>query len=322
MAKYAVTVCAGEPYFGGLNSMLNSLEYYKVKDIDVHIGATHYIDGYYNLIKNRFPFRIEVHYLEDLCGFKREELNDQDYVAAKYGIQLRIKDDYEAILHMNARCCPVDDISQYFVVAAKTGYMICADNPRFRPTIDEIHSYISSGRTDDFATGQSIIQVFYFFNPKEYGDFLEYTWAGRNNFRDLPDKYVIPCPINVYDERWWVKALCEVGKIENVLYLPNVNWIIDFALYKDRLSLTPDKSLIWDFGEKVKMVWGRYYYDERFNIYSIVSKEQVELEKTLIWQNVHLITQLVRFFNYNCNVSLDEVRGLGGTYPAMLGGIP
>ena len=323
MSKYAITVCAGIPYIAGLNCLLNALEYYGM-NVDVHIGSTKFVlKEYYEYIKNKFSFHIEIHYLEELCGiedennFKGGDI-DYYYIWSKYGIGLRIKDDYDAILHLDARCCPVDDITKYFTIAEKTGFLLCTENPRARFTNKEIYDFIERGAVDDFCRGVSILNFLFFYNPKEYSEFLEYMWKERDSYREVckvADPHsIIPVAINVDDMALFSKGICEFNKIEQVLLLPNVSWISDYCLYKNPLALTSTKSLVFDVGEKIKVFRGRYYYREEYNIYDLSILTSKEKEESMVFKNVKLITDLVRFLNYECTVTLDEVKKIHGKY--------
>jgi len=326
MAKYAVIIIAGQSYFAGLNAILNALDYYKIKDIDVHFGSSrNLIDGYYKYIKDKFSFNIEPHCLEDLCGV--DKLYDHEFIAAKYGIALKIKDRYDAILHLSARCCPVDDISQYFMIAEKTGYLLCPENPRYIANSAEMKKQEEIGNLDGVCRSVPIINFVFFHNPKYHTDLLEYIWERKFEFRKIiesngdPHDYK-PSPIYLDDTHLFVKAVWKLNKWEQVFLLPNISWVPDYGMLRDRLTLTSTNSLLYNVGERIKVTYGRFYYDIRFNVESPFPETEEEKNNSIIYQNAMLNIELFRFLNYHYKVTLDEIRQIPGDYSAVLSGIP
>ena len=326
MAKYAVIIIAGQPYFAGLNAILNALDYYQIKDIDVHFGSSkNLVDGYYNYVKDKFSYHIEAHCLEDLCEVKK--LHDHEFLASKYGIALKIKDRYDAILHLSARCCPVDDISKYFTVAEKTGYLLCPENPRFKATSDKMKIYEERGDLDGACRSVPIINFVFFHNPKYHTDLLEYMWERRFEFRKIiesnrnPHDYK-PSPIYLDDTHLFIKAVWELKKWEQVFYLPNISWVPDYGMMRDRITLHSGNSLLYDVGERIKVTYGRFYYNIRYNVESPFPETEEEKKNSIIYQNAMLMLQLFHFLNYEYKVSLDQVREIPGDYNAILSNIP
>jgi len=323
MSKYAITICSGIPYLAGLNAILNAIEFYGMRNIDVHISSTKYcLQEYYEYIKHRFSYNIFIHYLEDLCGIEHE-LNIKDdidfyYIWSKYGVGLKIQNDYDAILHLDARCCPITDITSYFTIAEKTGFVIGVENPRYRFNTLEAQNKQTDSEIEHFCFNMPFLNFIFFYKTKEHTDLLEYMWERRDCYKELRktcDPYRLTKKvIDIEDGPLFIKGLFVTKKLEKLFLLPNISWVSDYALYRTPLVLTHDKQIIFDIGEKVKLIRGRYYYREEYNIYDLTTEQRKNLYETTVFKNVQLLTQLIRFLNYNCTVTLDEVKKIHDKY--------
>jgi hypothetical protein len=96
----------------------------------------------------------------------------------------------------------------------------------------------------------------------------------------------------------------------------------DYGMMRDRITLHSDNALLYDIGERIKVTYGRFYYNIRYNVESPFPETEEEKRKSIIYQNAMLMLQLFRFFNYGYKVSLDQIREIPGDYRAVLSGIP
>lgn len=323
VSRYAITIGSSHAYSQGLNATLNAIDYYGIQDVDVYVFSNKFMKEYFDYAKDKFNFTL--HYLdaEELCPSHETHFADDGGVAwkdvmffwGKYPLLNKIKDKYDAILHLDGDMMLVDDISSYFDVASETGNLLIAGNDRSvysLPSITESRWHDNPDKLLDFCMGFPVLNYVFFLDAKKYIKLLDYVWEYRNNSIKNTKHYGL-------ETAYFVQGLYDCNLLDKVVQLPFKYWISDNYLCKDKIPLVKDSKdkyhLIAPDGENLKVVHGRFwnYYTTEHTI-ELTGKDQQEI----LLYNCETHTKLTDFLNYDWKSKLDEIVEINPHYGSFL----
>jgi len=311
MSKYAVIICSSHSYLMGLNAILNGLDYYEVKDIDVYIVSSLIMKEYLEYVKDKFVFPIYYEIAEDVCaGYPITNIYwaDTIYVWAKYPMALKIKDKYTSVLHLDADCMIVDDISKYFSIVENTDYILIPQNSCCALPLS-IWKVYPKEEIGNLCFGRPVQNFLFFYNAKRHEDLINYVWSERNNIRLEKNSGLEPC--------FFLEGLFALNKLDNVFTLPGSLWLADTYNQKAHVNLEKhDKyRLVNPFGDRLQVVHGRYW-NKGASQYSVdmIDKNQFPVEYYNAATNLKNHTILTDFLNFDWKVSLNEIKEMNNHY--------
>jgi len=322
MSKYAVTIGSSHAYAMGMNATLNALDYYGVKDIDVYVYSNELMKDYFDYAKDKFSFPLYYVNVDDLCqGYHIDNIawNDNVFFWGKYPLFLKIKDKYNAILHLDGDCMVADDISENFKIASETGKIVIAQNPHSSMRLSSIHGWADNrDRLFDFCKGGPVVNYVFFMDAKKHVDLLEYVWEYRNK-REWNDKNY---GLETY---YFILGLYDLKKLDQVIELPWKWWIADKYLGTAAIPFITDSNgkhhLLAPDGRNIQVVHGRFY--DRAMIKSAIQSNtdpkhnsREKSESFIFSCKSH--TKLTDFLNYQWKVKLDVVRNLNASYHTFI----
>jgi hypothetical protein len=289
--KYAIVV-TDSGFIPGVNGMLNALEYYGIKADFYHIHSLNeavkdfvdelnnskYFDNYYSIN------------IEDLKNDNRYPSHDKKkesvwylkmyrYLFAVYELT-----EYDAVAIFDADMQIVNDITDYFEIAAKTGRILMPNNDFSGNEYDDFNIESIKG-----AASPPLHNMPLFFKPNEeckkiFSDIpkisLEGTWGDMTSIN---------------------RSLIKHNKIKDVMVLPNTLWLQTFH-YNIKLYMRK-------IGGKRFLALSRcgdrlYSFHRRWWFSSICEKEIKEIKQydsqQIGFNNIKLFWEMTRFFNLEC----------------------
>ena len=331
MSRYAVTIGSSHAYVQGLNCTLNALDYYGVKDIDVYVFSNKFMKEYFDYVKDKFNYPLYYIDAETLCPSEETHFADDGGVAwkdvmffwGKYPLFHQLKDKYDAILHLDADMMLVDDISEYFKIAADSGNLLIAGNDRSVYPLSEVTNPQFHETPDKFlelCMGFPVLNYVFCFDAKKYIPLIDYVWALRNNNVKNTKHYGL-------ETAYFVQGLHECNLLDKVVQLPFKHLIADNYLCRNPIPLEKDSQgkyhLIAPDGQNIKVVHGRFWNystSEHMielsdpNVHSANSKEGF----SNLLKNFENHTKLTDFLNFDCKSKIDEVLQLAPHYGGFL----
>jgi len=323
MSKYAIMIGSSHSYMMGMNATLNALDYYGVKDIDVYVFSNKFLKEYFDYIKDKFNFTLYYVDAEELVAPYQTTFADDGGIAwkdvmffwGKYPLLYKIKDKYEAILHLDGDMMVVDDISANFKVAAETGNILIAHNGRSSYSLAQIVEPRFNENRDkllEFCMGFPVLNYVFFFDAKKYINLIDYVWGYRNNTEKNTKHFGL-------ETAYFVQGLYECNLLDKVVPLSFGHWISDDYLCKNKIPLKTDENgkyhLIAPDGLNIQVVHGRFWN-------SYTSEHTVELtgedQQGCLLYNLESFTRLTDFLNYDWKVKLDIVMNLNPHYGSFL----
>jgi len=327
MSKYAITIGSSHAYLQGLNATLNAIDYYGVKDVDVYVFSNKFLKPYFDYLEGKFDFPLYYLDAEELCPDNETQFAADGGVAwkdvmffwGKYPLFKQIMHKYDAIMHLDADMMLVDDISEYFKIAAESGKLLIAGNgrsvyslkqieePRFNTTPNELL---------EFCKGFPVINYVFCMDAKKYIPLLDYVWDLRNDTERNTKHYGL-------ETAYFVQGLYKCNLLDQVVELPFGHWISDNYLTNTRIPLEKDNNgkyhLIAPDGKPIQVVHGRFWNahvtnhtldltDPRRSPHNHASQYEVALF------NVESHTRLTDFLNYEWKAKIQEVLALNSNY--------
>ena len=213
--KYAWIVTANNAYLPSLDAMLNALEYYEYTGIDVHVIFDPDITAY--LAKNWRSRSFDMYQVPIAGLVKPGHTCPHNYVYAKYKHAWDIRDDYDAIMHIDCDCLILDNFQKYFEVAAETGIIPCATFPHTSVTIDDYKT-----QPADWVNINTPLANFpVFYNPVVHAGVMKWIWDNQ------PNEELNSDPQRNNEMYFFNRALFEAGRISDILPLPGNLWVTD-----------------------------------------------------------------------------------------------
>lgn len=296
--RYAVVLCSSEVYWVGANAILNGLDYYKIKDIDVHFGSHPNFNVYMDYIKDKFSYPLYTYSVPEVCEREDTLWRDHDFCWAPYGIGMKIKDDYEAILFIDARCMIINDISQYFTIAGKTGYILV---PIWDIGPTDIRS-VPDKFLDNYCREMPWLPYLFFMDCRKHGDLLAHMWSSNSKITDRPYIEQSPPPVDIWREAHFIKGTKLLNKLDDILFLPNSLWTSTGKHWIHDLTPTEviSKGLLTTYNDRINILRGRFWG-------KAWEPETNQRDTPAMRRNSVLITAIERFLNYNWKVKLNAV---------------
>jgi hypothetical protein len=336
MSKYAITIGSSHAYMQGLNATLNALDYYGVKDIDVYVFSNKFLKEYFDYLEGKFNFPLYYLDAEELCPVEETHFADDGDVAwkdvmffwGKYPLFNKIKDKYDAILHLDGDMMVVDDISSYFKTTAETGNLLIAGNDRSVYSLSQIEDskLISSlsishwNKTNntmlEFCMGFPVLNYVFFFDAKKYDKLINYVWKCRNNHIENTKHFGL-------ETAYFIQGLYECNLLNKVVPLSFKHWIADDYLGKTDILLKKDINgkfhLIAPDGKNIQVTHGRFWnsYNTEHTI-ELTNPIKYAAEYSRLLYNFESYTRLTDFLNYDWKAKLNEVLSLNPSYGSFL----
>lgn len=297
MSRNALIVTYSLAYLPALNALLNALDYYGHKDLDVHIAHTEDLNpALEKLRKGNFSFNIITHPVEPLFNTKQGLYINLMFM--RYKIAQIIADDYDAICHLDGDVLLVDNLQKYFTIAAQTDLIPCAEFPHTETNL----RFFSVMDPDLAACAFALANFPIFYNPKKHIDMMKYIW----------DHF--PEPTNTNRERnnemyVFNYAIYACKKIDYILPLPGNAWVGDKYMYHAdiRSYVLAGELGIYDFLlDRIHLIHNKYWKEgvAESEIFR-VTQAGVNLER--VNANINVITDTTRFFNTSCKTRLTDL---------------
>jgi hypothetical protein len=310
-SKYAVIICASDRgYWMGANATLNAIDYYGMKDIDVHFGYNVSLDTWIANIKKSLPYNIYTYLVPEICGRNVPDRHpyardDHDFLWARWGIADRIKNDYEAVMFIDGRCMLMNNVSPQLERVANSGLILCPDSPFTHKTLSK---YRSDGIADldDLCRALPARPNILFMDLKNHHDVIERMWAAKDNYLDDKHLWEKPCPVDCYLEAYFVKNLFVLDKVHLLEYLPWKVWLHEHEIHIERLIEHTEypQGASLPSGERINNVrgtyWGKDWTDRWLNSFNPESSAY-----KCIRQNINVLTNVSKFLNYHWKSRLD-----------------
>jgi len=310
--KYAIITTASQHYFMGLNAILNGIDYYEHKDVDVYVVTEELLNSYLELCRSRFSFPINSYMCKELC--EKDSYVTEDYNWAKYRLIQMIGKDYDALLYLDADCMITANISQWLNVAAESGKLLIPQSPQTGAVFSDVHKYSNPQELDIFLTINPIKNFIFFMDAKKHMDIIDYCWNERNNPRLIKD--------STLETYFFGRGVYDLNKESQLMILDSDMWIADHYMAHSIVSLEHNEKyrLVNPEGKELKIVHGRYWNKSwSKNMLDSESVNRHSHHYECIFANITNHTKLMDFFNYDCKVSLDEVEKMNeGIYARLI----
>jgi hypothetical protein len=329
MSKYAITIGSSHAYAMGLNATLNALDYYGVEDIDVYVFSSKFMREYFDYIKNKFNFAVYYIDAEELCPHSETHFADDQGTAwqdvmffwGKYPLFHRIKDKYDAILHLDGDCMVTDNISDTFKITAETGNILIANNGRSVAQLHTINNWATSReRLLEFCKGHPVLNYVFFFDAKKYTNLIDYIWELRNDSEKNTKHFGL-------ETAYFVQGLYDLNLLDKIVPLSFGHWISDDYLGKIEMQLIKDKNdkyhLIAPDGENIKVMHSRFWNNHITQHTIHLSDPKSSSRNNPIYfnyllHNFEICTKMTDFLNYDWKSKLDEIVELNPHYGSFL----
>jgi hypothetical protein len=246
----ALIVTYNLAYLPALNALLNALDYYGHKNLDVHIAHTADLNPALEILrKGGFSFNIITHPVEPLLNPKQGIYINLMFM--RYKIAQIIARDYDAICHLDGDVLLLDNIEKYFTIAGQTDLIPCAEFPHTETNLD----FFKTHDPDWAAAAFPMANFPVFYSPEKHIDMMQYIW----------DHF--PEPDNADRERnnemyIFNYAIWACKKIDCILPLPGNAWVGDKYMYHAdiRSYIVGGKIGMYDFLlDRIHLIHNKYW---------------------------------------------------------------
>ena len=248
--RYAWLVTSNKTYLPSLNAMLNAMEYYGYEGLDVHIIHDEDIADYLAEIREDYSFKILPVPLAGLT--KPGHSLPHNLVYAKYKHAWDIRDDYEAIMHIDCDCLILDNFMKYFEVAGLTDIIPCAQFPHTTVTIDDY----GQREAEWIHVNTPLANFPIFYNPKWHASVMKTIWEMQPNEQTTSD------PSKNHEMYFFNKALYESGRMERILELPGNLWVTDAFMNHTKLNeliVAGKKTLFNATMDRIQVIHNKFW---------------------------------------------------------------
>jgi len=304
MSRNALMLSSNKAYLPGVNSILNSLDYYGNEDLDVHLLYDKDMADYPEKVKDKFIFNIIPYCLND-----NPEVWDPSPTAgtnfkhAKYRYISLIKDDYDAVCHIGADCVILDNIIPMFELAAQTDFIFVPRNAHSSQLLEDLFvDDLDPEKADRFIRSSPIADFPCFYNPKHYARTMEYIGAHVVP-KDNPTKVA---HVEIYA---FTKGLYDMGKIKRVFRIPASQWIGDEIVTRQAFTMRdrPGEIIrLYANKEQMKLFHNKFWKAGRIEHYYETGDRTLPKAQNMN-HNIKVILKMLRLFNYGWKVNLNDV---------------
>jgi len=305
MAKYALILTFNHAYVPGVNAILNGLDYYEHKDLDVHLVYGDKLSGEYaEKVKVKFDFGVRSYPSEELSSIKDLHMGPM-MKHAKYEYMQKIKDNYEAIGHMDSDSMVLSNLTHYFEIAAKTELILCPRNPH---TAHWFERFFQEGLTDEEIDKLCQQAPNYnhpiFYNPAIYAKTMKYVMDNKvikGNPRGIAH-------VEIYA---FIRALWKTGKLDKVHLLPGNLFLTSDLVGRTKLCIKEvlDKKYCIIPGQlQIKVSHNKFWKRGVAEAWlGNAKKTRTPEGYKLLEGNIAILKKFLRLFNYEWKVKLNEV---------------
>jgi hypothetical protein len=292
LSRNALIVSSNVGYLQGANALLNSLDYYGNKDLDVHLIYGYSLEKYCEYAKDKFDFNFTGYCIKD---WLETDYPDPYLGFCKYKYALKIKDDYDAICHIDADCIVTDNIMNHFKIVRNTDLFLCS---RFSNTV-MLFDDLQDKDTDKNHICSHYPLSYYpiFYNPAHYSKFLEYMWNSRSE-----NGTVEHLAVN--------KAYVELDMLSNIIVLPSSLWISDTYWATDLLTIRIANNkhfVLSPQQDKLQVLHSKYWIN-------MFTRKIPTEDNPILAHNINLALNRWNFLNNEWKSKLEEIRKLDSWY--------
>lgn len=294
--KYALILTYNIAYLPAMCAILNALDYYGHKDLDVHIIYDNDIKPSIDKIiySNPFCFNIITKNIRELI--RKEHCLYINFMFCKYRYIAEIKDRYDAICHLDGDVLLLDNIMKCFEIAAKSGLILCAEFPHTEVSLE----YLETHDRDWVAQMYAMANFPIFYNPKLYSDIMQGCWDN------------MPLPTNSDRNRnneMYVFNMALFNKADKVFSLPGNSWVGDKYSHHDRLIRSTAGNRIAVFTsifDRVHIIHNKFW-KEGVKEAELSRSGHGGVDCNKLRNNIELIQGITDFFNTRWKIKLQNL---------------
>lgn len=220
--RYAWIVSSNKTYLPSLNAMLNAIEYYGYKDVDVHVVCDTDIEDY--LQAADFSFNVIAVPIKTLS--KPGHSLPHDLIYSKYRHAYNIRKDYDAIMHIDCDCLILNNFEKYFEVAASTDLFVCASFPHTTISLADYGQHDA----DWVHINTPLANFPVFYDPMVYAGMMRDIWEMQPNEQTCSDSS------RNHEMYFFNKIIYDHGYVDRVLVLPGNLWVTDAFMHSTKLN--------------------------------------------------------------------------------------